>query len=150
MTYPDDASVPKLQMTLEELANAPPILATEEMPDDLREMLTQQTGLFVRSDDAPEIDFATEPVPGVPGLWKVVGSTEFLRTIPGREQLVVEKGEEPARDDGGATDGYRPPWVDLEFIPRLVPFRTREAGELHAHHIYLEPRPRIEAERSDG
>ncbi|SOR76680.1 V8-like Glu-specific endopeptidase [Streptomyces chartreusis NRRL 3882] len=40
------------------------------------------------------------------------------------------------------TQGYRPPWVPHEFLPRLVPFQTAE----HPGRVYMEPKA-VEAER---
>jgi hypothetical protein len=133
-------------MTLEEQAEAAPITATQEMPADLQEVLRTDSGVSVRSESKPAMDFATEPVPGVPGMWRVLGSPqdeELLTEIPGGEQTEVEaEGAAPVSVEIDGTEGYRAPWVDLEFMPRLVPF----ISEVRRDRVFLEPRAQ-EAER---
>ncbi|MGH7254105.1 MAG: hypothetical protein ACREIE_09935, partial [Nitrospiraceae bacterium] len=130
-------------MTLDELANAAPISATQDMPAEMREMLSRHSGLYVRSESKPKMEFATEKVPGVPGMWRVLDSPhdeELRTTIPGQEQIELKAdGTAAAKEDFSSTDGYRPPWVPLEYMPRLAPFRVGD-------HVFLEPRVQ-EAER---
>ncbi|MCP9985999.1 MULTISPECIES: trypsin-like serine peptidase [Streptomyces] len=133
-------------MTLEEFADAAPIPAAESEPSDIGELLAGQRGPYVRSDAEPSLDFGVEEVPGVPGMWQIIdnpGGEEILTAIPGGERTELEPtgGE----SDGNAIDGtqgYRPPWVPHEFVPRLTPFRTAE----HPSRVYMEPRA-SEAER---
>lgn len=133
-------------MTLEELAEAAPIPATEAMPADFSSMLEPDSGVYVRSESKPAMDFATEPVPGVPGMWQVLSSPqdeELFTGIPGGEQTEVEaEGAAPVSVEIDGTEGYRPPWVDLEFIPRLVPFIAPE----RPGRVFMEPRA-VEAQR---
>jgi len=55
-------------MTLEELANTPPIPATEEMPPELENILRVNSGVYIRSKSKPTVGIATEEVPGHPGF----------------------------------------------------------------------------------
>ena len=134
---------PRAYMTLDELANAAPIPATQDMPAEMREMLSRHSGMYVRSESKPKMEFATEKVPGVPGMWQVLDSPhdeELRRTIPGKEQIELNAEDAAAaKEDASNTDGYRPPWVPLEYMPRLAPFRVSD-------HVFLEPRVQ-EAER---
>jgi hypothetical protein len=129
-------------MTLEELVNAPPMPATQEVPAEMAKMMRPDRGVYVRSKSKPKFDFATEEVPQVPGLWRVVGGSqdeEIVTTIPGQEQVALEPAA-LAKEDPAITEGYRPPWVPLEYLPRLAPFRA--GGDL-----FLEPRAIEEGQR---
>lgn len=140
-------------MTLDELAEAAPQQASEEMPANLREMLESQTGLFVESAAAPQVDVTPQPVPGVSGVWRIPAG-DIRTTIPGREQ--TESAPGPAMGEGPdtdtalgsadaaalATEGYRPPWVDVDPLPRLAPFRAPSGSGLPSDHVYYEPLPR--------
>ncbi|MGW6666419.1 trypsin-like serine peptidase [Peribacillus sp. NPDC055009] len=134
------------EMSLEDLYNTPAIPATQEMPAEMKEMLRPSWGVYVRSQYKPKMDFATENVPGVPGMWQVVGCShdeELLTTIPGLEQEEIElKAEDTsaAKEDVSSTEGYRPPWQPLEYLPRLVPFRVGD-------RVFLEPRATEEGRR---
>lgn len=128
---------PRAYMTLDELANAAPIPAAQDMPAEMREMLSQHSGLYVRSESKPKMDCATEKVPGAPGMWQVLGSPhdeELRTTIPGKEQIELNAENTAAATEGASsTDGYRPPWMPMEYMPRLAPFRVGD-------HVFLEPR----------
>jgi hypothetical protein len=131
-------------MTLNEIANAAPIPATQDMPAEIQEMLRRDSGVYVRSKSKPKMDFTTEKVPGVPGIWRVSGIShdeEFLTTIPGQEQTELKAdGAVSPKEDPSGTEGYRPPWVPLEYLPRLTPFRIGD-------HLFLEPRSQEEGNR---
>jgi hypothetical protein len=137
----------RLHMTLEDLARAAPISATQDMPKQVLEILRKDSGLYVRSESKPAMqNFVTEQVPGAPGIWRVLdtpGGEELRTTIPGRGQTEVEAGggPAPASRDLTSTEGYRPPWVDLQYLPRLAPFRMSPwpAGPWR-QHMFLEPR----------
>jgi hypothetical protein len=61
-----------LCMTLNDLAGAEPSPATQTMPDELREMLTRQSGLLVRSDTELAVEVVrsgTSPINS--RLWSV-------------------------------------------------------------------------------
>lgn len=124
-------------MTLDKLANAAPIPATQDMPAEIKAMLTPDSGVYIRSQSKPKLDFATEPVPGVPGIWRVIGISDeekLLTSIPGQEQLELIAESTAAAKEGASTEGYRPPWASLEYLPRLVPFRGSR------DQVFLEPR----------
>lgn len=136
---------PRAYMTLDEQVNAAPIAATQEMPGDLADMLTQHSGPFVSSAPKPRMDFATERVPGVPDMWRVVGSRgdEEIRTTIAGDEMGAVTPEEIRRlrvDQVPITEGFRPPWAPLEYVPPLTPFRKGD-------HIFLEPRAHEEPNR---
>lgn len=127
-------------MTLDELTNAAPIPATQNMPAEIKAILSRNSGVYVRSQAKPKLDFATEEVLGAPGIWRVLGSPydeELMTTIPGKEQIELKSEDIVVAKEGiSSTEGYRPPWASLEYLPRLTPFRV-------GNQIFLEP-PAIE------
>ncbi|MDF2985556.1 MAG: V8-like Glu-specific endopeptidase [Eubacterium sp.] len=132
------------EITLEDWINASPIPATQEIPDEMREMLSRSTGVYVRSKSKPKMDFATENVSGAPEMWRVVDGLkheELLTTIPGQEQIELNAGGmSEEKDEASGTESHRPLWLSLEYLPRLVPFRA-------GGRIYLEPRAIEEGNR---
>ncbi|MCE6997113.1 hypothetical protein LZG04_20240 [Saccharothrix sp. S26] len=112
-------------MTLDELAEAAPVAATREMPEELREMLDSNSGPFVRSASPPRMDFGAVEVPGAPGMWRIVANDdeELHTALPGREQTELTSADARVEAVAG-TAGHRPPWVPLEHLPRLAPFRA--------------------------
>jgi V8-like Glu-specific endopeptidase len=129
-------------MTLDELAESAPVPATGDMPEELREMLDSNSGPFVRSASPPKLDFATAEVPGAPGMWRIIDNDdeELHTTIPGREQTELTADDVTEAEGVSGTDGYRPPWVPLEHLPRLTPFRA-DGG------LFFEPRAVEETNR---
>jgi len=117
---------PRAYMTLDELANAAPIPAAQDMPAEMREMLSQHSGLYVRSESKPKMDFATEKVPGAPGMWQVLGSPhdeELRTTIPGKEQIELNAENTAAATEGASsTDGYRRRGCPWNICPGLRRF----------------------------
>jgi hypothetical protein len=54
--------------------------------------------------------------------------------LPGKEQIELNAENTAAATEGASsTDGYRPPWVPMEYMPRLAPFQVGD-------HVFLEPR----------
>jgi hypothetical protein len=106
------------------IANAAPIPATQDMPAEMKAMLTPNSGMYIRLGSRPKLDFATEPVPGVPGIWRVIGISDeekLLTTIPGQEQIELT-AEGTAAKEAASTEGYRPPWASLDICPSLCRF----------------------------
>ena len=108
-------------MTLEEVTEAAPILTAEPPPAGILDMLKPDSGLFVKSEAKPVLDFETEAVTGAPGIWQVLRSSkqvELLTAIPGQNQTEVsmESIITPSSFGIDGTEAYRPPWVDLEFF----------------------------------
>jgi hypothetical protein len=131
-------------MTLEELENAASIPAMQDMPVEMQAMLSQDSGVYVCSKSKPKLNFTTEEVPGAPGMWRVLGrphDEELLTTIPGQQQIELEAEDTAAAmEDVSSTEGYRPPWAPLEYLPRLAPFRV-------GNQIFLELRAQEETRR---
>ncbi len=134
-------------MTLDELANAAPIPATQDIPAEMQAILSRDAGVYVRSESKPKLNFTTEKVeeiPGVHGIWRVLCSShdeELLTTIPGQQQIELKAEDTAAaKEDVSSTEGYRPPWVPLEYLPRLAPFRV-------GNQQFLEPRAVEEGNR---
>jgi hypothetical protein len=139
-----DSKLLHAYMTLDELANAPPIPSTQDMPTDMRAMLSRDSGVYVRSELEPKLTFTTEKIPGASGTWRVLSSSdneELLTTIPGQQQIELKAEDMAAvKADVSSTEGYRPPWVPLEYLPRLAPFRV-------GNQQFLEPRAIEEVNR---
>jgi hypothetical protein len=145
----EQTSVPRNSLGLDDLANAAPLRATEAMPTDIAELLKPDSGLYVRSKTDPKIDFRVERVSGSDDMWRVLGTAELRTTLTGLKQTELQP--DTKADTSGVreigTDGYRPPWLEQQFLPRLVPFSVapQETG-LRESRIYMEPRVH-EAER---
>ena len=110
-------------MTLDELADVSTVVATKGLPDELRKMLTQQSGVFVDAARVHQVDVSAEPVPGVEGILRLVGSDAFHTTIPGRQRDLARR-----RDPGveqGSTCHRRLPTamgrLGVPAPPRAVP-----------------------------
>lgn len=135
-------------LSVDELAELDPILATEAVPGDVLEMVQEDSGVFVRSDSQPTLNFPTEQVPGAPGVWRVLDTLpgeELRTTIPGREQTELDPEEYAELESGedARTEGYRPPWADQDFLPTLVPFQSSEVRSRDddpLDYTFLEPR----------
>lgn len=128
-------------LSVDEMAEAEPILATVPVPEHIQQTARADSGLFVQAGSKPTLDFATEQLPGAPGIWRVLDSLqgeELRTTVPGQRQTELDPGEiaDLDGDDVGGTDGYLPPWVDQDFLPKLVPFTSAEVPG----HTFLEPR----------
>lgn len=111
--------------------------AVQEMPEELRRMLEPDSGVYVDSESLSDLALSTEPVPGVPGRWRLAG-TGLRTVIEGREREEVDRDApaEVVSGEGDSTEGYRPPWFDVDPVPRLAPFLASDG------QTYLEPRPR--------
>lgn len=129
-------------MTLDDLAEAAPVPATEDMPGELREMLHSHSGPFVRSAARPKVELSTVEVPGAPGTWRIVGADRerLHTTVPGREQTELTAADVAQAEAASETEGHRPPWVPLEHMPRLTPFRADG-------RLFFEPRAVEETNR---
>lgn len=137
---------PRPVSVLEALATTAPVVATQEMPADLAAMVDPEKGAFIRAEDKPVLDLAVEPVPGSSDIWRVVNRTEgqpLLTDVPGREGEELTSAAAPAgrgTDESLSIEGYRPPWLNEELMPRLMPFRSGKG-------MYLEPRAIEEGQR---
>jgi V8-like Glu-specific endopeptidase len=128
-------------MTLDELANAAPIRATQKEPASIQEILKRDSGVYIQAEKQPALDFAAEEVQGSPGIWQLRqrGSESLTTVIPGGRRTELQPPHAALSGAIDGTDGYRPPWVDMEFMPRLVPFRSPVGPNLESH-VFLEPR----------
>lgn len=137
-------------MTVEAMAAAAPIPATADVPDDVAAMLRPDAGVYIRSEARPTRGLTTEPVPGAPGLWRVLDVSDderVLTRLPGGEQTALERPRRgPRADTSVGTDGCVHPWLDQVFLPRLVPFRTRHEPT----RTFLEPRTRDQSDTLDA
>jgi hypothetical protein len=130
-------------MTLDEIADAATVPATQPMPPEMRQILSPDSGVYIHSRSKPKLDFTTEKLPGAPDMWRVRSShdEELLTTIPGQEQIELRpQGAAAPKEQTARTDGYRPPWIPQDYLPRLAPFRIGD-------EVYLEPRAVEEGNR---
>src|SRR5262245_12123899 len=119
-----DASKLTAKLGAAELAAREPIRATKPMPAEMREMLRQDAEFYIRADHKSKITLAETPVDKD---WSRVtlrgGGSSLLTDLPGKAQLF---GPEPSAAAGTrhhATESHRPAWLDLEYMPKLVPFK---------------------------
>jgi V8-like Glu-specific endopeptidase len=134
----------------DDLQEVPPIRATEEMPAEIAELLRPDSGIYIRSEVRPTMDFELERLKGPAAMWRVVNNATRGRigtTIPGREQqeLQLEDGAGTGRRSAAMdfTPNHRPTWLDQEFLPGRAPFRLVgwDAGLPRAHSLW-EPKAR--------
>ncbi len=139
-------------LSLEEMASMKPIRATEKMPPEIEKMLSPSSGVFIRSKGKPTMDFTPELVNGSPGMWQIHSNhskEELLTALPGLTpgEAVPRKAENGKRLAEAATAAYRPPWMEQEFLPKLVPFTlSRHETGIAETRTFLEPRAQ-EAQR---
>ena len=136
-----DASKLPAKLGAAELATREPIRATQPMPDEMREMLRPDAGLYIRADHKLKITLAEEPVDK---YWSRVtlrgGGSPLLSGLPGASQLFEPKRDATTGVRLHATESHRPAWVDLEYIPKLVPFKQSRALGGVAGRTYVEPK----------
>lgn len=119
---------PKI-MTLEQMAAASPVMPTEPVPDRFRRTGREDTALFVASDAEPEISVAKQRVPGDKPIWQVsVHSSKramaglAVQTV---ERVAVVTAAATGRSRSLCNFGYRPPWVGIDYFPKVIPRRRR-------------------------
>ena len=116
-------------MTLEQMAAALPVIPTEPEPDRFRRTGREDTALFVASDAEPEISVAKQRVPGDKAIWQVsVHSSK--RAMAGLAVQTVERvpvvtAAPPGRSRSLCNFGFRPPWVGIDYFPKVIPRRRR-------------------------
>ncbi|BCJ75043.1 hypothetical protein CS0771_45870 [Catellatospora sp. IY07-71] len=148
-------SAPLTALDLEHLTSTAPLPATEDMPAEIAELLRPDSGVYIRSDHKPTMDYSLEPVAGTADMWRVIDNAtngELRLTIPGLDRTELQPEERAADSvsvEEAGTDSHRPPWIEQEFLPSLVPFRlSAQSSGLPQAQVFMEPRPRvIEAER---
>ncbi|GEM_PF-1977184 len=134
----------RVGMTLEEMWLAEPIRASEPIPDNALSLLQPDDALYAQAEGEPRIEVTTERL-GATNLWKVSvrSNGEALRAgLVGDAQI---RGAAPCVDLESGDDiveGYRPPWLDLEYMPKLQPFRAnilRHRYRTAKTHQFIEP-----------
>lgn len=125
---PKSAAEPHF-LSREELRSARPIPATQPPPAELAG--SPEPELYVQTESAgkPQVTVAAvKPAGGErDGLWRVhvhSSSGTLGAVLPGRSQESLDAKElgRPGRDTRG-TEGFRPPWLDLTFLPQTLPHR---------------------------
>lgn len=117
-------------MTLDEMAQAAPIAASEPEPPALQALRTEEPALYALSDTEPEVRIAIERVGGSPAaesIWRVAVRARRGRILPGPPVLEADRVDARtllAADTTPATPGYRPLWAAVEYLPRLLPHRV--------------------------
>jgi hypothetical protein len=117
-------------MSLEEMIEAESLPATEALPQgaapDRLPLLT------VESKDAPDLEVRTERLPDGYGedLWSVDVVSSGTPVQPGMPSSRLERVSisELNADGTDTSDGYRPPWLEGQFFPRLAPHATLAPG----------------------
>ncbi|HET6733903.1 trypsin-like serine peptidase [Mycobacterium sp.] len=140
MTTPTTTLAPGL--TLDEMRAADPIPATATMPPDMAALIKPDSGIYIRSNYAPNTAFQVGEPPGATADWRVLESDGQIRsTIPGLTQTELEFDPDAASpDDDAHTEGYRPPWVEQRYLPELAPYpvAATQSG-LATDRMFMEP-----------
>ncbi|MFZ1985350.1 MAG: hypothetical protein WAU91_13110 [Desulfatitalea sp.] len=114
-------------MTLEEMLRAEPIRASEPIPDTMLSLLRPDDALYTRTGDDPRIEVSTERL-GATDQWRVSvrsNGRTLQFGLAGDKQVRHSTAKCIDRGRGDhIVDGYRPPWLDLEYMPKLHPFRA--------------------------
>ncbi|HJQ56442.1 MAG TPA: hypothetical protein VJ890_06025 [Vineibacter sp.] len=128
--------------SLKDMVRAEPIRASEAIPDAVLSLLRPENALYALSASAPKIEMTTERM-GATEAWRVVvraDGRELHAGLPGEKQIGAVAGR--VDRGNGFSDSHRPLWLDLEYLPKLVPFRAavtdRRNGRL-ALHQFVEP-----------
>jgi hypothetical protein len=135
-----DASRPSLKVGAAEFATREPIRAAKSMPAEMRQLLQPEAGLYVRSNHNSKIKLTETPVNK---YWSRVslsgGGSPPLTGLPGAAQVFERKPSKTPPVRRLATEPQRPAWLDLEFMPRLLPFKQARAAALEIGRAYVEP-----------
>jgi hypothetical protein len=115
-------------MSLEQMATVAPIMPTEPVPDRFRQRPRDESSLYVTSESEPEVSVVKERVPGDKPIWRIAVQSS-KRALPGLAVQSVERTV-PVTVAGRATTsisnfGYRPPWVGVDYFPKIIPRRRR-------------------------
>lgn len=134
-----DASKLPAKLGVAELATREPIRATRPMPPEMRAMLRPESGLYIRANHKSKITLAET---AIDKYWSRVtlsgGESPLLTGLPGAAQLFDQKPRATSGVRLQATKSHRPAWLDLEYLPKLVPFKKSRAMGV-AGRSYVEP-----------
>jgi len=127
---PSDASKLPAKLGVAELATREPIRARKPMPAEVRELLHPDTGLYVRADHRSKLTLAETRMDK---HWSRIavrgGESPLLRGVPGASQFFEPRPSAAAAIRVHLTKPHRPAWLNLEYMPKLVPFkRSRLQG----------------------
>jgi hypothetical protein len=116
-------------MSLGEMSQANRLRATEAEPAHIGELRRAAPALYVESHGEPEITVTRERLTAGEGksVWRVGLCSPGGSALPGMPVLRADRvhvSELVASGSRAATAGFRPPWVDLEYLPRLAPYRV--------------------------
>jgi hypothetical protein len=137
-------------MSLEALASAGPLPATEEEPQEIAALREHGHSLYIVSVREPRLVVSTTPLTELSGttVWRIDVASAEGRVVSAPPVIDAEwldpRQLSPARGDV-VTESYRPPWADVEYLPKLVPHRvafdrwrpylsTREAAPMRVLH----------------
>jgi len=134
----------RVGMTLEDMVRAEPIRASESMLDTVLSLLQPDGALYAQAEGDPHIEVTTERL-GATNLWSVSvrSNGEALHAglagdaqIRGAAQCIhLEPGDD-------VVESYRPPWLDLDYMPKLRPFRANILYHRYGTaktHQFIEP-----------
>jgi len=127
------------RLDAEHLAALPPIRAREAMPAKMREMLLPDQALYVAANHESKITLTEARISS---SWSRVsvhaGGAPLLGGLPGVKH--GERARQAAEHTRQVlTEPHRPAWLDLEYVPRLVPFRQPRALGGISGRSYVEP-----------
>lgn len=114
-------------MSLEQMATVAPIMPTESVPERFRQRGREEPALYVVSDAEPEVSVSTQRIPGDKTVWRIAVHSS-KRALPGLAVQAVERvvpGTVQGRARATGNFGYRPPWVGVDYFPKVIPRRRR-------------------------
>jgi hypothetical protein len=126
-------------MTLEQMTAVASVMPTEPVPDRFRVRPREEPALFVASESEPEVTVSKQRLPGDKPIWRIAVHSS-KRALPGLAVQAVERvvpGAVAGRARSISNFGYRPPWVGIDYYPKVIPRRrrgfARYAAELSVH-----------------
>lgn len=129
------------RVTAEQLAALDPVRATHPMPEDIKALLRNDASAYLRATHDGKITLTERRIDDT---WARVtlhgGGTTLLGGLPGLKQAadaIAADAVQPHRTL--LTEPHRPAWLDLEYVPRLVPFRLTRVRGANCARLFTEP-----------
>lgn len=129
-----------VKVSAEQLASLPPLRATHPMPDDMRALLRNDPSLYVETGHDGRVTLKQARFDRTWSRLTLQGAgATLLGGLPGLRHDDDTKHLETAAPHALATEPHRPAWLDLEYVPTLVPFRQRPLLDCAPGRKFSEP-----------
>lgn len=113
-------------MSIEEMAKKETIPATAKEPSKYSVYRKQSIEFYVRSNKEPKIEVTKELVDREKGLWKIglhAADSRAFASYPVLHEERIDINEIQLHERAAITKAYRPPWVPVEYLPKIIPHR---------------------------